>query len=448
MSQMPNWMSYIPDNTSLSELWIPGTRDSCSDDLASPHWVKDIIGDKDVLCHGVAEVVSRKSKYYITQSKNHSQQLYGGVRFIDLKLAVDSEGELAICIGGMVTHATLYNVVGNIYNFLAQYRKETVLVSVRANSSEENKDHVNELLGKVLDDYASTFELGCQIPKLGAVRGKAVLINGIGPQRPSRPGQPFGIHIKYPDNEAKSISAPQIIGNPLSIAIQNVDDPPTESSKTPLVSKYDHVKRAYIEFSKKKHDLRFNFTSASKAPKYTPQNFAEDINPYIKDMLYSEAQDARWITVMDYFDQYCSEIDDPVASMVSMNSLLGLRPSNAKSQMEGGEKFKPGTVLWSLNGAYNARFQDDGNLVVYRTIDGFPMRASGTHHKGATHATMQTDGNLVVYKGSKPLASTETHGNVAGCQLIMQNDGNLAIYDGRHRKILWGSLWNDFKSHF
>jgi hypothetical protein len=112
--------------------------------------------------------------------------------------------------------------------------------------------------------------------------------------------------------------------------------------------------------------------------------------------------------------------------------------------------YKKGEVLRSRNQNYNLVMQTDGNLVVYRTTDGYAVWNSGTNGSGAEVVTLQVDGNLVVYQGGpylltycRPSGGCEglggwnplvakwdagTNGSPAGTFLIMQDDANLVMY--------------------
>ncbi|EJK46356.1 hypothetical protein THAOC_34979 [Thalassiosira oceanica] len=89
--------------------------------------------------------------------------------------------------------------------------------------------------------------------------------------------------------------------------------------------------------------------------------------------------------------------------------------------------------IWSPNGQYQLRYQDDGNLVLYQRdqLPNRPIWASGTDGLGTGVARMQDDGNLVVYDARDPpnaLWSSETRGHY-GAQLELNNNGSLVISD-------------------
>lgn len=106
------------------------------------------------------------------------------------------------------------------------------------------------------------------------------------------------------------------------------------------------------------------------------------------------------------------------------------------------------TCIASENGAYFAKMQEDGNLVVYCSTHFHHKNALWSSHtnskgEGPYYLKMQHDGNAVLYdKHEKALWSTKTDGKgQAPYKLKMQNDGNLVLYDS-YEQALWNSHTN------
>src|SRR5260370_558806 len=92
-------------------------------------------------------------------------------------------------------------------------------------------------------------------------------------------------------------------------------------------------------------------------------------------------------------------------------------------QMQPGQVLNPGQGITSADGRFNFVYQNDGNLVLYRS--GAPLWASSTNGRGVGVCIMQTDGNLVLYTpGGHALWASGTSGS-PGSHLIAQNDGNV-----------------------
>jgi hypothetical protein len=100
-----------------------------------------------------------------------------------------------------------------------------------------------------------------------------------------------------------------------------------------------------------------------------------------------------------------------------------------------GERLYPGSEIRSANGAYQLRYQADGNLVVYGPSG--PIWNSATHGTSAGHLEMQWDGNLVLYDGaSQPVWASGTAG-FPNAYLTVENAGHLVINDVGNVTIWW-----------
>ena len=93
----------------------------------------------------------------------------------------------------------------------------------------------------------------------------------------------------------------------------------------------------------------------------------------------------------------------------------------------------------SADGRFVLVFQEDGNLVLYRTGTGQALWATNTNGRQGSSLFMQSDGNLVLYDPQfRGLWSSGTNG-VPGAGLSIQSDGNLVIYDNRNGQAVWAS---------
>lgn len=108
--------------------------------------------------------------------------------------------------------------------------------------------------------------------------------------------------------------------------------------------------------------------------------------------------------------------------------------SNSLTQ---GQQLTIGQSIDSPSGRARLVLQQDGNLVLYRTVDNQPVWATNTVGSGAVRATMQFDGNFVLYQshGVARWASNTAGNN--GAHLDLQDDGNLVVYLGA--VALWAS---------
>ena len=115
------------------------------------------------------------------------------------------------------------------------------------------------------------------------------------------------------------------------------------------------------------------------------------------------------------------------------------------SRTIGAESFiaiKTGSSLKSLNGRYELKMQEDGNLVLRCKRILWSSRTSGERISGGLK--FQTDGNLVLYTQHPRRAvwHSNSHGTKAS-KLIVQNDGNAVLYTSEG-KAVWATNTNGY----
>ena len=120
--------------------------------------------------------------------------------------------------------------------------------------------------------------------------------------------------------------------------------------------------------------------------------------------------------------------DGDVQAVNFMYPVLPTGPTAQGDHMQPGEVLNPGQAISSANGQYTFIYQGDGNLVLYRNLDGRPLWASNTSGRPTGICIMQGDGNLVIYDPNvNPLWSSDTWQH-PGSRLVAQDDGNVVIY--------------------
>jgi len=115
----------------------------------------------------------------------------------------------------------------------------------------------------------------------------------------------------------------------------------------------------------------------------------------------------------------CAAFDDATAA-----SAVTL-PTASGDDMQPGEGLAVGDSLTSSDGAYTLAFESDGNLVLYRNADKWPLWDLGSDTATGV-LFLQADGDLVLYAPGAEW-STGTGGH-PGARLIVQNDGNVVLY--------------------
>jgi 1-phosphatidylinositol phosphodiesterase len=150
---MNSWMSGLQDNISISKISIPGTHDSGA--------------------RVDAPVVSGTAK---TQDLSIAEQLNAGVRFLDIRCR-HIDNSFTIHHGAIYQNLNFDDVLNACYAFLNSHPSETIIMSVK---EEYDASNTTRSFEQTFDSYVqknpSKWDLGANIPALGAVRGKIKLL--------------------------------------------------------------------------------------------------------------------------------------------------------------------------------------------------------------------------------------------------------------------------------
>jgi chitinase len=146
-----NWMAALPDNIKISKLTIPGTHDSCA------------IGDGSYLWYA--------QQYYLIE------QLQRGIRFLDIRCRQIND---TFAIHHYLIFLNLYfqDVIAVCKYFLQANSKECILMLVKNNeyTDQNNKLTFQQVFDNYVNAYPNLFYLSDDIPNLGDVRGKIVIL--------------------------------------------------------------------------------------------------------------------------------------------------------------------------------------------------------------------------------------------------------------------------------
>lgn len=150
---MNSWMSGLQDNISISKISIPGTHDSGA--------------------RVDAPVISGTAK---TQDLSIAEQLNAGVRFLDIRCR-HIDNAFTIHHGAIYQNLNFDDVLNACYAFLNSHPSETIIMSVK---EEYDASNTTRSFEQTFDSYVqknpSKWDLGANIPTLGAVRGKIKLL--------------------------------------------------------------------------------------------------------------------------------------------------------------------------------------------------------------------------------------------------------------------------------
>lgn len=157
-----NWMENIPDETKLSSMSIPGTHDSCTQNV---------------------------DMRYIFQCQDASiaTQLKYGYRYLDMRLVLEKRsGQETLVLKHNIARCkvsdspfsrtlTLADVLKDVYAFLDEHQSETVIMCMKAENSKDDVAAVQKALYEMINQASERWYLKNEIPTMGAVRGRIVL---------------------------------------------------------------------------------------------------------------------------------------------------------------------------------------------------------------------------------------------------------------------------------
>lgn len=255
---LDEWQSHLKDEISLSAISIPGTHNSTTCYRALP----------SVRCQAVGI----------------RTQLNNGIRFFDIRCQVENNGELTLVHGPFpitlgLQAKKLQKVLDEIYGFLGDHPRETVIVSLKregwGNATDETfAKHLRE---KYIEPQEDRWWLGStHIPKLGDVRGKCILF------RRFRSGDHWKAGINAEDWAYNSANTSTPGGICSVQDFCEVMETPTIDKKIGYVK--EHLERAASPMGGGTNPLCLNFLSGSNFWRVGcwPERVAEKVNVEVR----------------------------------------------------------------------------------------------------------------------------------------------------------------------
>lgn len=170
-----DWMKSVPDNTPLVHMNIPGTHDSGTWNFTLP-LMKDIYVDNNITT----------PQYYQCQQKSLADMLNAGIRFFDLRPALDPTRTYLTIWHGAVEASQLASVEDLMFAFYAwldHHPSETLLLSFQYQGGTvpgaSHNAQFERLMYDMLTSPAAQKYIWQETGRLGAlgeVRGKIVLM--------------------------------------------------------------------------------------------------------------------------------------------------------------------------------------------------------------------------------------------------------------------------------
>lgn len=143
-----NWMNSVRSTLLLSDLTIPGTHDSAAK-------------------HG--------GGLFQTQTLSIPEQLQAGVRYLDLRLAL-VKGTFRLHHGPMDMKLSLTEALQSIKQFLVQNPSETVIICVQQEHTKFDDPTIRTAFAQHIQPFRDIIFDQAQMPYLGQVRGKIVVV--------------------------------------------------------------------------------------------------------------------------------------------------------------------------------------------------------------------------------------------------------------------------------
>lgn len=257
-----NWMENIPDETKLSSMSIPGTHDSCTQNV---------------------------DMRYIFQCQDASiaTQLKYGYRYLDMRLVLEKRsGQETLVLKHNIARCkvsdspfsrtlTLADVLKDVYAFLDEHQSETVIMCMKAENSKDDVAAVQKALYEMINQASERWYLKNEIPTMGAVRGRIVLATRfddklqVGSDR-------CGLYFGWTDQGDRTVltdpTADSVINGRETLCVQDRYNYDVDDKITAIRTCLDSSRAADDTFF-----LNFTSTSGSGAVGH-PKEYAKDIN--------------------------------------------------------------------------------------------------------------------------------------------------------------------------
>ncbi|WP_292008596.1 phosphatidylinositol-specific phospholipase C [Chryseobacterium sp.] len=270
-----NWMSGLENNTSISQISIPGTHDS-----------------------GSTIEIPANSGTAKNQNLSISEQLNIGVRFLDIRCR-HVNNSFSIYHGMISQNINFDDVLNACYTFLESHPTETIIMSVKEEYNPSNNTRTFE---KTFDSYVqknpSKWDLGNNIPSIGEIRGKIRLL-----RRFPAEALPKGIDVtQWADNTTFEINKDP------NTAVKIQDYYKVSNNDT----KWSYISALLNEAkSNSSGKLFLNFTSGYKPLLFGIPNIptvSNNINPKVKSFFQSNTQGTYGIIPMDFVSAELAEL--------------------------------------------------------------------------------------------------------------------------------------------
>ena len=285
-----NWMENVPDETKLSSMSIPGTHDSCTQNV---------------------------DMRYIFQCQDASiaTQLKYGYRYLDMRLVLEKRsGQETLVLKHNIARCkvsdspfartlTLADVLKDVYAFLDEHPSETVILCMKAENSKDDVAAVQKALYEMIDQASKRWYLKNEIPTLGAVRGRIVLATRFDDKLPVGSDR-CGLYFGWADQGDRTVltdpTADSVINGRETLCVQDRYNYDTDDKIDAIHTCLDNSQAAEDTFF-------LNFTSTSGSGKVGhPKEYAKRINLDLYDYDW-QAGTAYGVVIVDFAPKKIAE---------------------------------------------------------------------------------------------------------------------------------------------
>lgn len=389
VDDMEHWMRFIPDNLKLNQLTFPGTHNS--------HATWENYADNEPAI---------EQPYTTTQSSGISIQLLEGVRYLDIRLG---NPNYSMRHGRCQLKGDLFGVMNEIHGFLPSHSDEAVLVSVKWDAWDVQQPEPSDM-GKTVWDIWQKYGwfLRKTWPKLGEVRGKAILLRRYGTKVPD-----VAQDDEYPGIDFDGVWGHES-GGPPGAWRQGDDGMADNMAYNDVWSRIWPQINGASEAQFDDDVQYFTFASHNGAKSLTPpSHYAAVLNPRIirflnDDNHHEDLRSHRYgCIVVDYFERaYGLEMvarnwesrvfspdpdrvlgsgsDDPMFTLQSPKGdkveFFFRKDAVLRVDINGSKKWDSGPPCDEWSDEHKLYFQEDGNLVIWKKGGGPPERGGRSQY--------------------------------------------------------------------
>ncbi len=289
-------------------------------DINGANWMSSVDGSLPVTAinmpgsHDCATQYIYASMFARTQSLSVLQQLYSGVRYLDVRLKVSGESILAVhsflnckkSIGLFAENLTAKDIVSDCRSFLEQNPGETVLFLLKQEDTKKDAELFSKFYDELIAPCPGLWYLENRIPNLDEVRGKIVLLRAADADSARFDDSNSGLNFEsYPYIESTDID---------DFRFASI------TSRRIKVVGYMYVQDSYmVEGTKKTETIAnffdsgllkcdFNICCTNAHNKKSPYANAKEINAFLSSYEFKEGK-TYGIVVMDFVTkELCEKI--------------------------------------------------------------------------------------------------------------------------------------------